>query len=187
MTMGEAEALGGRGRPDGWHAMVLMPAGRSLIPPSRAARFSGSSCGEAGVRVKTVPPTATARLRSILRVSQKVDTSIGPLLNGQTEDIPRSSRLTTYPGWARGPMTCLRPILGDCSRSDGARLASGRVGVNHKIWDAEIMMDGQGVRVGSLPYKTEIVGVLGGGGRVVHIEFVDGPIPPPSFATARRA
>jgi hypothetical protein len=29
--------------------------------------------------VKTVPPTATARLKIVLRVFQKVDTSIGPL------------------------------------------------------------------------------------------------------------
>ena len=104
MAIGRAEAISGRGRPDGRHSMALILIGRLLMLSSPRCPVSGSSCGEAGVRVKTVPPTATARLRSILRVSQKVDTSIGPLLNGQTEDIPRSSRLTTYPGWARwGP------------------------------------------------------------------------------------
>ena len=34
------------------------------------------------------------------------------------------------------------------------------VQVNDKIWDAEIIVDGQGVRVAGLPYKTESVGVL---------------------------
>lgn len=70
-----------------------------------------------------VPPTATARLSSFCgQLRRSIRTSVRGL-DGQTEDVPRSSRFTTYPGWALGPMTCLRPFLRGSPRSDSGKIA----------------------------------------------------------------
>ena len=77
----------------------LMVHPRSSRSLASVVRCPGAVCWE---EEETCPPTATARLRS-LRVSQKVETSTGPVFPVRPNDIPRSSRLTTYPGWALGP------------------------------------------------------------------------------------
>jgi hypothetical protein len=61
----------------------------------------------------TVVPANRDRTVVTSQATQKVDTSSCPLLIGQTADVPRSSRLTTYPGWT--------PRVHDASPADPER------------------------------------------------------------------
>jgi len=75
-----------------------------------------SVCGSLGSRSDL--PANRDRTVEILAGRSEGRNEHWSVFSGQTKDIPRSARLTTYPGWAHGPMTRLRPFLRECSRSD---------------------------------------------------------------------
>src|SRR5690606_36262554 len=84
----------------------------------RVAR--GARCGLGMTRLVNWSCDNRDRTVDSAWVPQKVATSNGRLVCGPANDVARSARFTAYPGWAHRPMTCLRPILRNCSLAEAS-------------------------------------------------------------------